>query len=314
MNKRLGSIFWGIILIAGGALALVQSMGYEFTQNPTVWAFIFGGISVIALIFYFVDGLKNWGWLFPVGIFAALALMMGFVAAGNDNPAMAAPLFVGIGLPFVVAFFLDRAKNWWALIPAGVMAFLTLVVLAVDNVPGEWIGAGFLFILALAFFLVYVSRRALWAAIVAYVLFVLSFMPVMALTSLPELSGVIMLFAIGLPFLFVYFRSPERWWAIIPAGILLTMGIVTAVVLLPGIPAEDFSNRIANPIIFAGAAATFAVVWLRHQKRWGMILTVLMALLAITSLFLNKMQFAWPALIILLGGYMLYAALRPKKA
>ncbi len=314
MNKRLSSIFWGIILIAGGAYALAQTMGYEFAQNPVIWAIIFGVVSIVSLVFYFIDGLKQWGWLFPAGIFGALAIMMVLVEAGYENPAMAAPLFVGIGLPFVVAFILDRAKNWWALIPAGVMAFLTLVVLAVENVPGEWIGAGFLFILAFAFFLVYLSRRMTWAAIVAYVMFVLSFMPLMSLTPQPELAGTITLVAISLPFLFVYFRSPERWWAIIPGGILLTLGVLTAFVLLPGLPSIEDNNQLGNAILFAGGAVTFAVVWLRHQKRWAMIVAGAAAVLAITSAFVNNMQYVWPVIIMLLGGYLLYNALRPKTA
>ena len=105
MNKRLIYLFWGLILIAGGAYALARTAGFEITQDPTVWAFIFGGISVFSLIFYFADGVKNWGWLFPVGIFGGLAITSGLVARGVDDPAMAAPLFIGIGLPFIVAFF-----------------------------------------------------------------------------------------------------------------------------------------------------------------------------------------------------------------
>ena len=314
MNKKRASIFGGILLIAGGVYALASTAGFEVTQDPTVWAFIFGGISIISLIFYFADGVKNWGWLFPVGIFGALAITSALVARGVDDPAMAAPLFIGIGLPFVVAFILDRARNWWALIPAGVMAFLTLVLFAVDRVAGEWIGSGFLFILAGTFFLVYWIKRATWAAIVAYVLFIVGFMPLMAMTSRPELSGVIMFFAIGLPFLFVYLKWPERWWAIFPAGILLTLGVITAIVLLPGIPTEEYDNRIGNSLFYAGLAATFAVVWLRHHKRWAMAITALAAIMAVITALFGEIQQAWPVLIILAGAYLLYTALRSKAA
>jgi hypothetical protein len=261
-----------------------------------------------------VDGVKSWGWLFPVGIFAALSFLMAMVANGVDNPAMTAPLFIGIGLPFVVAYFLDREKNWWALIPAGVMSFLTLVMLAVDNVSGEWIGSGFLFILALTFFLVYLNRRALWAAITAYVLFVLGFMPLLSITAYVEFSGVVVFLAIGLPFLFVYLRSPERWWAIIPAGILLTMGLVTAIILLSGIPGPEYDNRVANAIIFTGLAITFAIVWLRHQKRWSMFAAIISAVIAFTGFFIRNIDSYLPVLMMAIGIYVLYNALRPKSA
>jgi hypothetical protein len=314
MNKRLASIFWGIVLIAGGAYALASTAGYEITQDPTVWAFIFGGISIVSLIFYFAEGVKNWGWLFPVGIFGGLAITSGLVARGVDDPAMAAPLFIGIGLPFIVAFLLDRAHNWWALIPAGAMAFLILALFAADRVAGEWIGSGMFFILAATFFLIYLSRHALWAAIVAYVLFIFGFMPLMAMTPRPELAGVIMFFAIGLPFLFVYLRSPERWWAIFPAGILLTLGVVTAAVLIPGISTEQYDNRIGNALFYTGGAATFAVVWLRHHKRWAMVVTILAAIMAVITALFGEIQQSWPIVLILAGAYLLYTALRKRVA
>jgi hypothetical protein len=314
MNKKLTNLFWGLLLIAGGAYALVKTMGFEVTQDPTVWAFIFGGISLISFIFYFAAGVQNWDLLFPAGIFGGLAITLAFVAGGADDPAMAAPLFIGIGLPFIVAFIINRASNWWALIPAGVMAFLTLVLLVVDRVAGEWIGSGFLLIIAATFFFIYLSKRAFWAAIVAYVMFIVGLMPLIAMTSRPELSGVILFFAIGLPFLYLYLKSPDRWWALFPAGILLTLGVVTAVVLIPGDSADEYKSRIGNVLFYAGGAITFAVAWLRHHKRWAMVITALAAILAVVTALFGEIQQSWPVVLILAGAYLLYTALRSKTA
>jgi hypothetical protein len=314
MAKKLTSIFWGAVLILGGVYTLARTMGVEVTQDPTAWAFIFGGITVISLIFYIAGGVKNWGFLFPVGIFGALALTSAMVARGVDNPAMAAPIFIGIGLPFIVAFIIDRSSNWWAIIPAGMMAFLTLVLFAVDKVPGEWIGSGFLAILAAIFFMIFLSRRARWALVVAYVMFILVFMPLLTISSHPELSGAVVLFAIGLPFLYVYITSPEHWWSIFPAGILLTLGIVTTVLLIPGIPTEEYNNHAANSILYAGVSVTFTFAWLRHHKRWAMVFSALAAILAVTSAFYGSLQQTWPVLIILAGAFLLYTALRTKPA
>src|SRR5512135_3420221 len=98
MNQKLASLFWGIVLILAGIIALAQTLGYLAPQDPTTWAYIFAGISVVSLIFYIAGGWRNWGALFPVTIFGALALILVMVARGVDNPAMAAPLFIGIGL------------------------------------------------------------------------------------------------------------------------------------------------------------------------------------------------------------------------
>jgi hypothetical protein len=313
MSKRLVTLFWGLILLAGGVYALARTAGVEVTQDPGVWAFIFGGISLVSFIFYFAAGVKSWELLFPAGIFGALAITSALVARGVDDPAMAAPLFIGIGLPFIVAFILDRAKNWWALIPAGVMAFLTLVLLAVDRVAGEWIGFGFLFILALAFFLVYLSRRAVWASITAYVLFIVSLMPLISMTSRPEWSGVILFFAIGLPFLYIYYKSPGRWFAIFPAGILLTLGLVTAVGLIPGM-SDETTQRIGNSVLYAGIAATFAIAWLKNQVRWATAVIVLAAILAVITAIFGELRHSWPIVLILVGLFILYRSIRARTA
>lgn len=316
MNQKLTNIFWGILLIAAGGLALAQTQGYLTGEvNPAIWIAIFVAVSVVSLVFYLISGVQNWAMLFPAGIFGALALLVTMAVNKVDNPAMAAPLFVGIGLPFVVAYFLDRAKNLWALIPAGVMAFLVFVLLVVENLGGEIIGSALFFILATAFGLVYYTRRFLWAAIVAYVTFVLGFMPLMATGSRPELAGVVMLFAIALPFFGIYFRSPdEKYWAIIPAGILATAGLLTAFVLLPGIPNAGYDNRIPNAIMYAGIAASFAVVGLRHHKRWGVLFALLAAFASIANLFIGNLEKSWPLMVVLAGAYLLFTALRPKTA
>jgi hypothetical protein len=33
------------------------------------------------------------------------------------------------------------------------------------------------------------------------------------------------MFAIALPFLFVYFRNRKLWWALIPAGVMIVIGV-----------------------------------------------------------------------------------------
>jgi hypothetical protein len=316
MKQKLASLFWGILLIAAGGIALAQTQGYlANNDNPLLWIAIFAAISVISLVFYFISGVQNWSMLFPAGIFAALAFLIWTDVRGNNTPAMAAPLFIGIGLPFIVAYFIDRAKNWWALIPAGVMAFLTFVLLVVENLGGEVIGSALFFILAAAFGLVYSTRRFLWAAIVAYVMFVLGFMPLMATGSRPELSGIVMLFAIALPFFIIYFRSPdERYWALIPAGVLATAGLLAAFVLLPGLPNHSYDSRIPNSLMYAGIAITFAVVGLRHHKRWGILFALLAAAASVANLFIGKLEKSWPLMFVLAGVYLLFAALRPKSA
>lgn len=315
MNKsRIANIFWGLALIAAGCLALAQSLGVIEDLAPTVWIVAFAGISLISFVTYFVSGVRNWGWLFPACIFAGLALTLYMATNGVDSAAVGSPLFVAIAVPFVVVYAQERGRNWWALIPTGVMAFLTFATLVVDSTRGELVGAGLFFILAAVFGLVWLSKRYLWAALVAYIMFVMGFMPLLAMGSRPELAGIIMLFGIGLPFLGVYLTAPEqRWWAVIPAGMLVTTGLLTAIILLPGLPGPDYDNRFANFFVLAGYSVTFAVVWLRHQRDWAKWVTLLGAAMAVMALiFHNYGMITGPVALIAVGVYLLTRTRRPR--
>ena len=310
MNKQFPGLFWGLTLLVAGALALAKTQGYLDTLSPAIWSIGFGIISILAMVIYFTSGVENWGMLFPACIFGALSLIVA-TAEHVDSPAIAAPLFIAIGVPFVVAYFLDRTQNWWALIPAGVMGFLTFVLSSVETLGGEVIGAALFFMAAATFGFIHYTRRALWSLIVTYVMFVLGFMPLFARGSRPEFAGLVMLFSIALPFFVIYFRAPtERFWAIIPAGILATTGLLVAFILLPGLPGPGYDNRIPNSLMYVGISATFAIVWLRHHKHWGMLFTVLAACAAIANLFVGNLEKFWPVLLVVAGGYVLYNSLR----
>lgn len=316
MKVNRSSLFWGILLIVFGGLALAQQMGYLDQMPDSVWVWVFGLISLIGLIAYLVSGFKDWGWLFPFGIFGGLAITIGFAVSGYDNPAMASPLFFGLLIPFGAAYLLDRSKNWWALIPGGVMLFLALVTLLVDNVGGEWVGTLFLFLIALSFFIVYINNRTRqWALLVAYILFVLSVAPAMASFGgdVPAYFGSIFLLAVGIPFFVVYLRSGEgNWWAIIPAGVMTTLAII-ATLGIAGWIRDTQTGGISNAILMGGLAATFAVIWLRHAKPWAKVVTIALAALAIASIFFaSYSEIFWPVAFILLGAYLLYTAMRPK--
>jgi len=189
------------------------------------------------------------------------------------------------------------------------------MMLVVDNVGGEWIGTGLLFFIGAAFLLVYLSNRTrTWAALVAFVLFVLSLMPLMALTSRPELAGIVVLTAIGLPFLVVYLTSRERWWALIPAGVLLTSAVVAGITLVPGLPGPGYDNHIPGALELAGIAATFAIIWLRHHQNWAMIVALVGICLSAGVLITGRtFEIYAPLLVIAAGMFLLYRAIFVKQ-
>ncbi len=367
MKVNRSSLFWGILFIAGGGLALAEQMGYLDQLPDSVWMWVFGFVSLIAFLSYALSSWKDWGWLFPAGVFGGLAVIVAMATSGYDNAAVGSPLFFGLLIPFAAAYLTDRSRNWWALIPGGVMLFLALVTLLVDttgndewigamflfmvglpflivylnnrtknwwalipagvmlflalivvlstSVQGEWIGALFLFAIALSFFVVYLNNRTRqWALLVAYILFVLSIAPAMASFggNVPAYFGTIFLLAVALPFFVVYFRSADDWWAIIPAGVMTTLAVV-ATLGIAGWIKDTQTGGISNAILMGGLAVTFAVIWLRHAKPWAKVVSIVLALLAVASIFFaSYAEIFWPVAIILAGAYLLYTSMRKR--
>jgi hypothetical protein len=317
MNMNRSGLFWGILLIGAGALALARQLGYIDDSTPAIWIGIFAAVGLLALINYVLSGWKQWGWLFPAGVFGGLAVTVALASANIDSAAIASPLFFGLIIPFAAAYLMDRSRNWWALIPGGVMIFLALTTLLVDSTAGdEWVGALFLFMIALSFLMVYLNNRTrTWALIVAYATAILGIAPLMSTGGRDaEYYGPIFLFAIALPFFIVYFRSVENWWAVIPAGVLTTISIIAAL-SISGIFRFEWEEAFMTALLMAGLAATFAVLWLRHDRSWAKVVTFALAALAVASFFfINYQQIFWPVAIILAGIYLFYTALRPKAA
>jgi hypothetical protein len=315
MNVNKSSLFWGLLLIIGGGVALAQQFGYMDQLPDSAWMWVFALISLVALISYITSGLKEWGWLFPAGVFGGLAVTIALATNNVDSAAVGSPIFFGLLIPFAAAYLTDRTRNWWALIPGGVMLFLALVTLLADSAGGEWIGSMFLFLIGLSFLIVYLNNRTrTWALLVAYILGVLSIAPAMASFGGDTAAyfGSIFLFAIALPFFVVYFRSADNWWAIIPAGVMTTLSVI-ATLGIAGWIKDAQTGGYSNAILMGGLAATFAVVWLRNSKAWAKVVTVVLAALAIGSIFfVSYYDMFWPIAIILAGGYLLYTAMRPK--
>ena len=320
MSINRSGLFWGLLLIGAGVVGLGQQMGYiDQFSDPQIWMWIFAGISLLAFINYALSGWKQWGWLFPAGVFGGLALTIALATSNVDSAAVASPLFFGLLIPFIAAYLTDRAHNWWAFIPGGAMLFLALTTLLVDSTGGEWIGALLLFMIALSFFVVYLNDRTrTWALLVAYILAVLGIAPLMSTGGRDAAYyGPIFLFAVALPFFYVYFRSAENWWAIIPAGSVTVVAIIAALAIAGFINENGrgglISAGIANALLMGGLAATFAVLWLRHEKPWAKVVTIVLALVAVASVFFaSYSELLWPVAIILVGVYLFYTALRPK--
>lgn len=148
-----------------------------------------------------------------------------------------------LGLGFFVAF-LGRREKWWRLIPGWLLLTLAVMVLlstrqvysaepdADANVlQGRLIAAVLFWGLALAFFHVYLLRRAIywWAIIPSGFMLVLGGVVAasIAITRL-ETLGALLSVGMGLVFVLLYVaaRAQQDWWPLIPATVLILFGVV----------------------------------------------------------------------------------------
>ena len=318
MKVNRSSLFWGFLLIGAGIVALGQQLGYiQQFSDLQFWIWVFAFVSLLAVVEYALSGWKHWGWLFPAGIFGGLALVITLAINDVDSAAVASPLFFGLLIPFAAAYLTDRARNWWALIPGGIMLFMAFMMLVIDSAGGEWVGAMFLLMFALAFLLVYLNNRSrTWALLVAYIFGVISIAPMLAaFGDEAGYFGAVFLFAVALPFYILYFRSADNWWAVIPAGALSVVGVIVALAIAGMIDDETTAGYI-GAFLMGGLAATFAVVWLRSHKAWAKIVMLVLGSLAVASLFFTSYyEIFWPVAFIIGGLVLLLTALRrPRSA
>ncbi len=116
---------------------------------------------------------------------------------------------------------------------------------------------------------------------------------------------------IGLSFVVIFLTHREHWWAVIPGGVLLTLGLVASM--------SDLGNGFdTGGIFFLGLALTFLMVYFiptqEGRMLWAIwpagILGVMGMLLLIGSSGLARL--VWPAALIFFGGLMIFRSLKAR--
>ena len=130
-------IVWGVLLIVAGFFFLVQAItGIQL--GSIFWAALFALGAVFFLNFY-LGNRANWWALIPAFTLAGicLSILSGVLFEGLAQDILN-QVFVlgGIGASFVVVYLIDR-RQWWAIIPAGVMFTIIVVSVADDFLGGD---------------------------------------------------------------------------------------------------------------------------------------------------------------------------------
>ncbi|GAB4503513.1 MAG: hypothetical protein Fur0043_05050 [Anaerolineales bacterium] len=156
----------------------------------------------------------------------------------------------------------------------------------------------------LAFLVVFLGGQW-WAVIPALTLAgigILMFLP----ATYEDLGGALFLGMLGLSFWLVYLSDRQKWWAILPGGILFTL---TATAVLTDALPEAWLGA----VFFAGLALTFLLVALLAGMRWAYWTALALGIvssLAFVPGWLPLLNYAWAAALIVAGVFIIWRAIR----
>ena len=202
--------------------------------------------------------------------------------------------------------WLESRILWGALLIIGGVLFLLQNLNIFEF--GDLFWAALFFLAGLFFVSLYRQNRANWWALIpGFTLFGVG-AQIAADRLIPQiadyLGGLFVLGFAGLGFLVIYLLDRENWWAIIPGGVLLNLGVVSAI-------GEALPGSGTGGVFFLGLGATFALVALvptaSGSMKWAWIpagiLLVMGALILATAE--KMMAYIGPAALILVGGYLI---------
>jgi hypothetical protein len=179
--------FWGVLLIIGGIIFLLDNLGI-FTIGETFWGVILG-IGAIGFLSVYLSNRENWWALIPGMILLSVSalIIINAIFPGDTGALGGVIVLGGIGLAFLLIYLTNR-ENWWAIIPAGVMLTLSVVVLLGEAFSGIEVGGIFFLGLGLTFGLVAIiptpHGQMKWAFIPAGIMIVMGLLITAALSPL----------------------------------------------------------------------------------------------------------------------------------
>lgn len=117
-----------MFVIAG----LIASIELDFLRDEAVAIYVLSAIATPFLI-GFLRSRKEWGRLIPAYILFAVAGMIGLTSLKvlSDNLVVSYILFA-VALPFLLVYVRNR-KQWWALIPGGIVAIVGIAFLLTEQ-------------------------------------------------------------------------------------------------------------------------------------------------------------------------------------
>ncbi len=217
--KRLNlNILGGLLLVVGGILLLLTNLNVIHIRiAPILWFIFLGAVGALFTWVFITDREESWWAVIPgitllsIASLVFLDLLMPRVINVIGGPIVT----MGIGLSFLL-IYLTKREFWWALIPGGTMATVTVMILLSEFIEsGEFLAAFFFLGLASTFGLIYAlpslsGERQTWAIYPALVMLGMAIlMLIIVSASLLWQIWPFALIAIGAYLIYRTFRSQE---------------------------------------------------------------------------------------------------------
>jgi hypothetical protein len=118
------------VLLAIGLMLLLVEV--EILQDAFVATYVLSSIALPFVIVYLLDR-ANWWALIPAYVMLSVGFMVGLIDARVlDDLLIPAYVMFSIALPFLIVY-LRNPKEWWPLIPGGVMGLIGMAFLLTER-------------------------------------------------------------------------------------------------------------------------------------------------------------------------------------
>ena len=211
MKLLTSKIFWGLMLVVGGLILLLEQL--DIIEGSEIFWMAVSAIAGLLFLLALVTNHDAWWAAIPGIGLLAVALSLGLDAFTTVSGEIIGTIIMGgIGLSFLIVYLIQRV-HWWAIIPGGVLITLAIVAGMEGGDPGPVSGAIFFAGLGLTFALVAVLPnkfgRMTWAWIPGGILLLLAVLIFAGIESIFNYIWPVVLIIVGLFFLWRALLSRE---------------------------------------------------------------------------------------------------------
>jgi hypothetical protein len=172
MRRPIVQFVLGALVLVAGVLLLLEAMGIVPSQ-PALWTILLVAGSATFGYVFFADRASWWAAIPCAALLGAAVARLMEIDPDGWGQWTEVPMLAALGVGFFAVYLRDH-RQWWALIPGGILVTLSALTALATTVSGAGSGAIFLFGAALTFGLVAVlpggPLRRWWAYIPAGVL------------------------------------------------------------------------------------------------------------------------------------------------